>query len=82
MTDLTATIDFENAAPLREQVATLLREQLTENAAKPGERLPSIREFAAKYGVSRKLTMNPERSLVSIGCLPSCATNALAADIV
>ncbi len=41
-----------------------------------------IRMAALTYPMSRKLTMNPDRSLVRMGCLPSFLANANAISAV
>ena len=52
-----------------EEVASQIREQLTKGALKPGDRLPSERELAEQFGLSRNTVREALRSLEMSGIL-------------
>jgi len=52
-----------------EEVAAQIREQLTKGALKPGDRLPSERELAEQFGLSRNTVREALRSLEMSGIL-------------
>jgi GntR family transcriptional regulator, transcriptional repressor for pyruvate dehydrogenase complex len=52
-----------------EEVALQIREQLTKGALKPGDRLPSERELAEQFGLSRNTVREALRSLEMSGIL-------------
>jgi GntR family transcriptional repressor for pyruvate dehydrogenase complex len=52
-----------------EEVATQIREQLSKGALKPGDRLPSERELAEQFGLSRNTVREALRSLEMSGVL-------------
>src|SRR5882672_6430946 len=52
-----------------EEVALQIREQLSKGALKPGDRLPSERELAEQFGLSRNTVREALRSLEMSGIL-------------
>ena len=50
---ISITIDASAAYPLVDQIVAGIRRQIDERCLRPGTKLPSIRQFAAAYGVSR-----------------------------
>jgi DNA-binding transcriptional regulator YhcF (GntR family) len=62
-------IDRQDAAPLHEQVAAEIRRAIADGEAKPGERLPPARDFAAVIGVNRNTVLRALRALRDEGLL-------------
>ncbi|MFP3247912.1 MAG: winged helix-turn-helix domain-containing protein, partial [Paraburkholderia sp.] len=64
-------LDRENGVPLTEQIVTGVAAWIRSRAARPGAKLPSIRQFSADYGVSRFPVIEAYDRLVSLGYLDS-----------
>src|SRR6201996_5456706 len=64
-------LDRDNRVPLTEQIVTGVTAWIRSRAAHPGAKLPSIRQFAADYGVSRFPVIEAYDRLVSLGYLDS-----------
>lgn len=60
---LTARIDPRDGTPLHEQVAAEIRRSIGDGEAKPGDRLPAARDFAAVLGVNNNTVLRALRSL-------------------
>lgn len=64
-------LDRDNGVPLTEQIVTGVTAWIRSRAAHPGSKLPSIRQFAADYGVSRFPVIEAYDRLVSLGFVDS-----------
>jgi DNA-binding transcriptional MocR family regulator len=64
-------IDRDNGVPLTEQIVTGVTTWIRSRVAHPGSKLPSIRQFAADYGVSRFPVIEAYDRLVSLGYVDS-----------
>ncbi|RDK04503.1 PLP-dependent aminotransferase family protein [Paraburkholderia lacunae] len=64
-------LDRDNGVPLTEQIVTGVTTWIRSRIARPGSKLPSIRQFAADYGVSRFPVIEAYDRLVSLGYLDS-----------
>lgn len=64
-------LDRASDIPLTEQIVTGVQTWIRSRAAHPGARLPSIRQFAADYAVSRFPVIEAYDRLVSLGYLDS-----------
>src|SRR6201996_8535014 len=64
-------IDRDNGVPLTEQIVTGVTQWIRSRTAHPGSKLPSIRQFAADYGVSRFPVIEAYDRLVSLGYVDS-----------
>jgi len=62
-------VDRDDPALLHEQVASQIREAITEGEAKPGDRLPSARHLAAVTGVNTNTILRALRLLRDEGLL-------------
>jgi GntR family transcriptional regulator len=62
-------IDRSNDLDLHEQVAAEIRRAIAEGEAKPGERLPPARDFAAVLGVNSNTVLRAFRILRDEGLL-------------
>ena len=56
---LSLTIGQGGALPLRDQIVTGIKCQIDDRHLRPGTKLPSIRNFAATYRVSRFTVVDP-----------------------
>ncbi|MEN8501753.1 PLP-dependent aminotransferase family protein [Paraburkholderia sp. SIMBA_050] len=68
---LDISIDRDNGVPLTEQIVTGVTAWIRSRTASPGSKLPSIRQFAADYGVSRFPVIEAYDRLVSLGYVDS-----------
>src|ERR1700746_1922967 len=66
---LKVKIDREEPLDLHEQVAAELRRAIADGEAKPGERLPPARDFAAVLGVNTNTVLRALRLLREEGLL-------------
>jgi len=64
-------LDRDNGVPLTEQIVTGVTAWIRSRVAHPGAKLPSIRQFAADFGVSRFPVIEAYDRLVSLGYLDS-----------
>ncbi|MBB5444319.1 MULTISPECIES: PLP-dependent aminotransferase family protein [unclassified Paraburkholderia] len=64
-------LDRDNAVPLTEQIVTGVSAWIRSRNAHPGSKLPSIRQFAADFGVSRFPVIEAYDRLVSLGYVDS-----------
>jgi DNA-binding transcriptional MocR family regulator len=64
-------LDRDNGVPLTEQIVTGVTDWIRSRAAHPGSKLPSIRQFAADYSVSRFPVIEAYDRLVSLGYVDS-----------
>ncbi|OAJ57426.1 GntR family transcriptional regulator [Paraburkholderia ginsengiterrae] len=64
-------LDRDNGVPLTEQIVTGVTAWIRSRAAHPGSKLPSIRQFATDYGVSRFPVIEAYDRLVSLGYVDS-----------
>ncbi|MFM0735906.1 PLP-dependent aminotransferase family protein [Paraburkholderia xenovorans] len=64
-------LDRENGVPLTEQIVAGVTGWIRSRIAHPGSKLPSIRQFAADYGVSRFPVIEAYDRLVSLGYVDS-----------
>jgi DNA-binding transcriptional regulator YhcF (GntR family) len=62
-------VDRSEPTPLHEQVAAEIRRAIGEGEAKPGERLPPARDFAAVLGVNSNTVLRVFRLLRDEGLL-------------
>jgi DNA-binding transcriptional MocR family regulator len=68
---LDIALDRDNGVPLTEQIVNGVTAWIRSRAARPGAKLPSIRQFATDYGVSRFPVIEAYDRLVSLGYLDS-----------
>jgi len=68
---LKLSLDPAGAVPLTEQITTAIKGWLGSHDARPGARLPSIRQMAAEHGISRFPVIEAYDRLVSQGLLDS-----------
>src|SRR3954463_13540925 len=66
---LEVKVDAPDAPALNEQVAAEIRRAIAEGEAKPGERLPPSRDFAAVLGVNTNTVLRALRELRDEGLL-------------
>ncbi|MFL6687538.1 GntR family transcriptional regulator, partial [Paraburkholderia graminis] len=64
-------LDRDNGVPLTEQIVAGVSTWIRSRTAHPGSKLPSIRQFAADYGVSRFPVIEAYDRLVSLGYIDS-----------
>lgn len=64
-------LDRDNGVPLTEQIVTGVSAWIRSRNAHPGSKLPSIRQFAADFGVSRFPVIEAYDRLVSLGYVDS-----------
>jgi DNA-binding transcriptional MocR family regulator len=64
-------LDRASTVPLTEQIVAGVQAWIQSRAAHPGARLPSIRQFAADYSISRFPVIEAYDRLVSLGYLDS-----------
>ena len=64
-------LDRASSVPLTDQIVAGVQAWIGSRAAHPGARLPSIRQFAADYGISRFPVIEAYDRLVSLGYLDS-----------
>jgi GntR family transcriptional regulator len=62
-TNADAAIDHSSPVPLHEQVAAAIRRDIAEGEARPGERLPPAKDFAAVLGVNANTVFRALRTL-------------------
>jgi GntR family transcriptional regulator len=65
----TVKVDRSDPTPLHDQVAAEIRRAIGEGEAKPGQRLPPARDFAAVLGVNRNTVFRAFRLLRDEGLL-------------
>ncbi len=65
----TVKVDRDEPTPLHEQVAAEIRRAIGDGEAKPGERLPPARDFAAVLGVNTNTVLRAFRLLRDEGLL-------------
>jgi len=68
---LSLTIGQDGALPLRDQIVAGIKCQIDDRHLRPGTKLPSIRNFAATYRVSRFTVVEAYDRLVAMGYLQS-----------
>lgn len=64
-------IDRESGVPLTEQIVRGVQTWISSRTTHPGAKLPSIRQFATDYGISRFPVIEAYDRLVSLGYLDS-----------
>ncbi|TDN68641.1 PLP-dependent aminotransferase family protein [Paraburkholderia sp. BL10I2N1] len=64
-------LNRDNGVPLTEQIVTGVQTWIRSRAAHPGAKLPSIRQFAADYAISRFPVIEAYDRLVSLGYIDS-----------
>jgi len=68
---LSLTVNAKGDQPLVDQIVTGIRRQIDDRHLRPGSKLPSIRNFADSYGVSRFTVVEAYDRLVAMGYLQS-----------
>src|SRR5262245_50969774 len=68
---LSLTISRRSGQPLADQIAGGIKRQIDDRPLRPGTKLPSIRNFAENYNVSRFTVVEAYDRLVAMGCLQS-----------
>ena len=68
---LSLTISQKSDRPLAEQIVTGIKRQIDDRHLRPGTKLPSIRNFAESYNVSRFTVVEAYDRLVAMGYLQS-----------
>lgn len=63
-------IDKQSPIPIYFQIEALIDKQIKDGVLRPGEALPSEREFASEYGVSRMTIRQGITNLVQQKNLP------------
>lgn len=64
-------IDATTRVPLADQIVAGVQAWIRDNDVRPGAKLPSIRQLAAEYGISRFPVIEAYDRLVSLGLLDS-----------
>jgi len=65
------TVSHQGGQPLADQIVAGVKRQIDDRHLRPGTRLPSIRNFAATYDVSRSTVVEAYDRLVAMGYLQS-----------
>jgi DNA-binding transcriptional MocR family regulator len=65
------TISRDSGRPLADQIVAGIKRQIDDRHLRPGTKLPSIRNFAESYKVSRSTVVEAYDRLVAMGCLQS-----------
>src|SRR3974390_252451 len=68
---LSLTVSQSSGGPLGDQIVAGSKRQIDERHLRPGTRLPSIRNFAETYDVSRFTVVEANDRLVAMGYLAS-----------
>ena len=68
---LSLTISRNSGQPLADQIVAGIKRQIDDRHLRPGTKLPSIRNFAESYKVSRFTVVEAYDRLVAMGCLQS-----------
>jgi DNA-binding transcriptional MocR family regulator len=68
---LSLTVSPNSGQPLADQIVAGIKQQIDDRHLRPGTRLPSIRNFAGTYGVSRFTVVEAYDRLVAMGYLQS-----------
>jgi DNA-binding transcriptional MocR family regulator len=68
---LSITVSQQNDQPLTDQIVAGVKRQISDRHLRPGARLPSIRNFAESYNVSRFTVVEAYDRLVAMGYLQS-----------
>src|SRR5690348_18415679 len=68
---LSLTVNRKSGRPLADQIVTGIKRQIDDRHLRPGTKLPSIRNFAESYKVSRFTVVEAYDRLVAMGCLQS-----------
>jgi DNA-binding transcriptional MocR family regulator len=68
---LSLTVSQNSGQPLVEQIVAGVKRQIDDRHLRPGSKLPSIRNFADTYGVSRFTVVEAYDRLVALGYLQS-----------
>ena len=68
---LSLTVSRKSGRPLADQIVAGIKRQIDDRHLRPGTKLPSIRNFAESYKVSRFTVVEAYDRLVAMGCLQS-----------
>ena len=68
---LSLTVSRNSGQPLADQIVAGIKRQIDDRHLRPGTKLPSIRNFAESYKVSRFTVVEAYDRLVAMGCLQS-----------
>jgi DNA-binding transcriptional MocR family regulator len=68
---LSLTVSRNSGQPLADQIVAGIKRQIDDRHLRPGTKLPSIRNFAESYKVSRFTVVQAYDRLVAMGCLQS-----------
>ena len=68
---LSLTVSRKSGRPLADQIVAGIKRQIDDRHLRPGTKLPSIRNFAESYKVSRSTVVEAYDRLVAMGCLQS-----------
>ena len=68
---LSLTLSRNSDQPLTDQIVAGIKRQIDDRHLRPGTKLPSIRNFAEVYKVSRFTVVEAYDRLVAMGCLQS-----------
>src|SRR3979411_2432453 len=68
---LSLTVSHNTDLPLADQIVAGIKRQIDDRHLRPGTKLPSIRNFAQTYNVSRFTVVEAYDRLVAMGCLQS-----------
>src|SRR5438128_4362411 len=68
---LSLTVSRNSGQPLADQIVAGIKRQIDDRPLRPGTKLPSIRNFAEIYNVSRFTVVEAYDRLVAMGCLQS-----------
>jgi DNA-binding GntR family transcriptional regulator len=68
---LSLTVSRKSGQPLADQIVAGIKRQIDDRHLRPGTKLPSIRNFAQSYNVSRFTVVEAYDRLVAMGCLQS-----------
>src|SRR5712675_3642456 len=68
---LSLTVSRKSGQPLADQIVAGIKRQIDDRHLRPGSKLPSIRNFAENYNVSRFTVVEAYDRLVAMGYLQS-----------
>src|SRR5215831_17056525 len=68
---LSLTVSRNSGQPLADQIVAGIKRQIDDRYLRPGTKLPSIRNFAEDYNISRFTVVEAYDRLVAMGCLQS-----------
>lgn len=75
-------MDFQNDQPIYIQIGTFIKEQIINGTIKPGEKLPSVREYAVLFEVSPLTIHRTIQYLEAEGIIVTRKASAALSDLI